>query len=149
MKIEIREFCGKDIDILLDLMKDYYEFDRLDFNREKSKATLHDFMNSNSGLLFVIESSDKAIGYFCLAFGYSLELHGKDCFLDEIYISDDFRRKGVGLEVMKFIEEYLKKIDIKAVHLIVFENNTYAQKFYLKNGFRTRDAIFMTKSLIE
>jgi len=148
MKIEIREAAENDINTILDFMKSYYEFDNLDYSREMLRSTLQEFISSSYGSLFVIQSIDKPIGYFCLAFGYSLELHGKDCFLDELFISQEYREKGVGSEVMKFIEDYLKKKHIKAIHLIVFESNIKAQQYYLKNGFRTRDAIFMTKKLI-
>lgn len=147
MKTEIREATENDIETILDFMKSYYEFDSLDYDREKLRATIYDFFSIGAGSLFIIQSNDKPIGYFCLVFGYSLELHGKDCILDEIYISEEYRHKGVGSEVMKFIEDYLKKKDIKAIHLIVFQNNIAAQKYYLKNGFGTRNAIFMTKKL--
>jgi len=148
MKTIIREAAEDDIDTILDFMKGYYEFDNLHYNRKKLRATLQEFISCRSyGSLFLIQSIDKPIGYFCLAFGYSLELNGKDCFLDEIYISLEYRHKGIGSEVMKFIENYLKKKHIKAIHLIVFERNTGAQQYYTKNGFRTRGAAFMTKSL--
>lgn len=148
MKIIIREANGNDTDTILDFMKSYYEFDNLDYSRERSGSTLQEFLNSNFGSLFVIQLSGKPIGYFCLAFGYSLELHGKDCFLDEIYLAQEYRHKGIGSEAMKFIEDYLRKKKFKAIHLIVFENNIKAQQYYIKNGFSTRDAIFMTKSLV-
>jgi pimeloyl-ACP methyl ester carboxylesterase/ribosomal protein S18 acetylase RimI-like enzyme len=148
MKTEIREAAENDIEPILDFMKSYYEFDHLDYSREKLRATLQEFINSSSGSLFIIHSTGKPIGYFCLAFGYSLELHGKDCFLDEIFISQEYRQKGVGSQVMKFIEDYLKRKNFKSIHLIVFKRNIKAQQYYLRNGFRTRDAIFMTKSLV-
>jgi len=96
MRTEIREVEENDMDTILDLMRSYYEFDKLDYSREKLKATLQEFISSSYGSLFIIESSGNPIGYFCLAIGYSLELHGKDCFLDEIYISEEYRQKGLG-----------------------------------------------------
>jgi len=147
MRTEIRAANEKDIETILDLMKGYYQYDNLDYSKERSRATLHEFINSNSGSLFVIELSGKPIGYFCLSYGYSLELHGKDCFLDEIYLLPYYRQQGIGTEVLQFIEIFVKKGNFKSVHLIVFEKNIAAQQFYIKNGFRTRKAIFMTKSL--
>lgn len=91
MNTEIRKASENDIETILDFMKSYYEFDKLDYDRIKLRATLHEFISSNSGSVFIIQTTGKPIGYFCLAFGYSLELHGKDCFLDEIYISEEFR----------------------------------------------------------
>jgi len=147
MKTEIRKATVEDVQTILGFMKSFYEYDGLNYDKEKSEATLHEFIKSKAGSLFVTESSGKPVGYFCLAYGYSLELHGKDCFLDEIFIIPEYRKQGIGAEVMKFIEDYLKKENFKSIHLIVFEKNILAQQFYIKKGFRTRDAVFMTKSL--
>ncbi len=147
MKTVISEATKENIETILNFMEGYYQFDSLDYNREKASKTLGEFIGSTMGSLFIIYSDDKPVGYFCLAYGYSLELHGRDCFLDELYLEEEYRQKGIGNEVMAFIEDYLKQKNVKSLHLIVFEKNVGAQQYYIKNGFRTRDAIFMTKSL--
>ncbi|MBN1151267.1 GNAT family N-acetyltransferase [candidate division WOR-3 bacterium] len=118
------------------------------FDKTKSGKTLEEFISNPSfGALFLILISDEPVGYFCLTSSYTLENYGKDCFLDEIYIKPDHRKLGVGSEIIKYIENYLKNRDFKAIHLIVYDSNQEAHKFYLRNGFHDHSASFMTKLL--
>lgn len=146
MNIIIRPAGKTDIEIILDFMADYYRIEEVNYEPDNSRITLEDFINnSQSGSLFIIQSSNDVIGYFCIAFSYTLQYYGKDCFLDEIYIKPEFRHKGIGSHVMNFIEDYLKQNNFKAMHLIVYDHNKPAFEYYIKNGFKAHDAKFMTK----
>ncbi|MBM3418444.1 MAG: GNAT family N-acetyltransferase [Bacteroidetes bacterium] len=148
MKLAINPAQLNDIETILDFMVDYYKIEEVEFDRIKSKRTIEDFIsNGTSGSLCMIHLSDEPIGYFCLAYSFTLENYGKDCFVDEIYIKPNFRNQGVGSEVMKYIENYLTDNDFKAIHLIVYDKNPIAYKYYLKNGFHEHKARFMTKLL--
>ena len=52
-----------------------------------------------------------------------MEYDGRNALLDEFFIKDSFRSKGIGKETLKFIEQHCKLNDIHAVHLQV--NNFY------------------------
>ena len=146
MNIEIRTTSKSDIETILDFMVDYYKIENIKYNREKSKDTLINFIANNKlGTLWIIKMSDKEIGYLCLTFSYTLQCYGKDCFLDEIYIKPEFRNQGIGTEVLRFIENYLINNNFKAMHLIVYDHNKNAYKYYIKNGFHAHNARFMTK----
>lgn len=148
MKIAIRPAQLNDIKTILDFMADYYTLEGIEFNRIRSGKTLEDFIADRTyGALCMICLSNEPIGYFCLAYSFTLENYGKDCFLDEIYIKPNFRNQGIGSEVMKYIETYLLENDFKAIHLIVYDKNPAAHKYYLKNGFHEHRASFMTKKI--
>ena len=148
MKAEIRLAHQADINIILDFMLDYYRIEEIKFNRQKSKITLEDFITKdNHGSIWMICSGSEQIGYFCLAYSYTLEQYGKDCFLDEIYIKPEYRKRGIGTEIMGFIARYLREKNFKAIHLVVHDNNQSAFKYYLKNGFKAHKASFMTKKI--
>lgn len=51
MKTEIREAAENDIETILDFMKSYYEFDSLDYDRGKLRATIYDFFSIGAGSL--------------------------------------------------------------------------------------------------
>ena len=145
MNTQIRFANESDIDTILAFMRDYYVIEGIEFNKGKSYTTLIDFLNNSSGKLFIIENENKSVGYFCIAFSYTLENYGKDCFLDEIFIEAYSRHLGIGSEVMLLIERYLKENNFKAMHLIVDNRNNVALNYYLKNGFTLPDSKFMTK----
>lgn len=144
--ITIRPANLNDRDIILDFMADYYEIDNLEYDRDLSRVTLKNLIeNDQLGLLYLIQSPPEVVGYFCVAFSYTLQYHGKDCFLDEIYIKPGFRHQGIGTKVMKYIENYLETNNFNAIHLLVFDHNPAAFGYYTKNGFQAHKASFMTK----
>jgi ribosomal protein S18 acetylase RimI-like enzyme len=150
MPASCRRITATDISKVLEFMEAYYRMEKIDFNREKSRRAIRELLShSTLGQLQLIEMDGVPIGYFCLAYGYTLENHGRDCFLDEIYIVPAFQDKGIGTAIMKFIISYLRKKRFKALHLIVDNDNIKAFKYYIKNGFAKRDASFMTNGLME
>lgn len=81
MKTEIKLAQQADINVILDFMQDYYRIEEIKFNRQKSKITLDDFITKdNHGSIWMIYSGIEQIGYFCLAYSYTPEQYGKDCF---------------------------------------------------------------------
>ena len=86
-----------DLEPLLALMEKYYEYDRHDFDRKKARQAMRDLLSDRSlGLVLVTNDRNTMIGYLVLAFGYSPEYHGRDSFLDEFFINEDYRGKGTG-----------------------------------------------------
>jgi GNAT superfamily N-acetyltransferase len=61
----------------------------------------HLLSDQSYGLVFKVESSSGLIGYAVLCFGYSVELGGRDVFLDDFYIIPSERGQGLGHTVMK------------------------------------------------
>jgi ribosomal protein S18 acetylase RimI-like enzyme len=148
MRIKCKAITSKNTGLILDFMKDYYSTEGIMFDREKSRDTLENLIShEDTGRIWIIETNKAAIGYFCLAFCYTLEHHGKACYLDEMYIKPEFRHLGIGSEAMKFIENYLINNEFKAIHLVVHLKNLAAFNYYIKNGFHVHDASFMTKVL--
>ena len=80
-----------------------------------------------------------------LAFGYSLEFHGRGVFLDEFFVEKKHRGKGLGKKMFARAENATKKIGIKALHLEVTRNNGRAIQFYRNAGFEDHDRYLMTK----
>ncbi len=48
------------------------------------------------GRMWLIEVAGSSIGYLALTLGYSLEFHGRDSFLDELFIQSPYRGHGFG-----------------------------------------------------
>ena len=88
--------------------------------------------------------SDGSLG-LVLAFGYSLEYHGRDAFLDEFFIEEDYRGKGHGKKMLTRAENAAKKLGIKAIHLEVTRHNDPVIPFYKREGFQDHDRYLMIK----
>jgi ribosomal protein S18 acetylase RimI-like enzyme len=146
MKITCKSARIKDTETILGCMKDFYELEGIKFNRGKSKEAIENLIRNKSiGILWMILANNTSIGYCCIAFSYTLENYGRDCFLDELYIKPEYRSKGIGSMVMKLIEDYMVRLELKAIHLYVNNTNTDAYKYYIKHGFHKHEASYMTR----
>lgn len=135
-----------DTEILVQFIREYYYFDGHCFNESIVRTTLAKILkNSTLGRVWIIQQDGKAIGYIVLTFGYSLEYQGRDAFIDEFYIQESYRDRGIGSRAIQFIESACPALEIQAVHLEVERKNTAAQNFYRQVGFKDQERYLMTK----
>lgn len=144
MSVLLRPATTDDVSLLLGFMRGYYAHDRIVLNEQAARNALHPpLTDPGIGRVWVIEESGKAVGYVVALFGWSLEFHGRDCFLDELYIEPEFRGRGAGTQAMALVEAELRTLGVRAMHLEVERSNTGAQRFYASLGFEDRSRFFM------
>ncbi|MEG2429705.1 MAG: GNAT family N-acetyltransferase, partial [Oscillospiraceae bacterium] len=93
------------------------------------------------GLIF--EEDGKVAGYGLVILFYSNEAGGLIAFLDEIFVKEAFRGKGIGHQYLEQIENYLCEdcndgdefYDIVGMRLEVCDSNKGAKKLYNNMGF--------------
>lgn len=146
LKISYRIAGVEDVMEILFMMEDFNAIDHYLFDRDKAESNLREFIqNPELGRLWLIEESDKTAGYMVLAFGYSFEYGGRDAFIDELFLKDDHRGKGIGDHAMDFLQQNSPELGIKALHLEVESHNPQAHRLYLKKGFRSGNRMLMTR----
>ena len=69
---------------------------------------------------------------------------GRDAIIDELYLRESHRGRGVGNQVLAFLIDFCRAEGINALHLEVFNHNERAYHFYHRHGFRERDSRFMS-----
>lgn len=82
--------------------------------------------------LFIIKYDGKTAGYGNIAFTYSIEAGGKVVLLEELFIKEEFRNKGIGKDYFRFI---FQNFPAKRYRLEVTDCNIGAKKLYEKLGF--------------
>lgn len=148
MKIAFKEITEKNVKNILSYMKDFNEHENIPFNKYDAKEALINLLeNDRYGKAFNILADDLPAGYLIITFGYSLEYKGRDAFVDELFIDEDFRGKGLGTAALKFAEIVCRENGIKALHLEVEKENKRAQNVYRKNGFKDHERYLLTKWL--
>lgn len=146
MEINFEIAKQTDVDIILEMMRELYANDKIPFDEVAAQNALIKFIWDDSlGRFWLIKIENEIIGYVILTFGYSIEYHGRDTFIDELYIKSDYRSKGIGTKVIEFIESQSRSLGIEAIHLEVERENENAQNFYRKIGFEDHDRYLMTK----
>lgn len=148
MKINFKKAASADEDCLLVFMREYYDLDHLTLDEERARSALEKILHDASvGQIWLIQDKTEAVGYVVLTLGFSLEYHGRDAFLDEIYIKESHRGKGIGQQALAFIEEQCQLLGVHALHLEVERTNVNAQKSYRRFGFVDHDRYLMTKPI--
>ena len=67
--------------------------------------------------------------------------------ITELYVREKYRRQDVATELMNYIENVFKAQNIKGFQLFTGKNNTIAQVFYEKLGYKKTDEIMYRKRL--
>ncbi|TGD57716.1 GNAT family N-acetyltransferase [Flavobacterium humi] len=124
------------IETIVTMMQDFYAIDNYPIDTTVSKQLFENFLeDENAGKAWLIYADDEIAGYIILTFVFSFEYKGRIAFLDELYLSEKARGKGIGKKAIAFIQEEARTSGLKIIYLEVENHNENAQKLYLKNGF--------------
>lgn len=147
--VSFRPATEADMGVLLELMRGLYAEDGSTLLREEAAETaLRGLLAApDRGLVRVIEQGGEPAGYLVLTWGYSLEFHGRDAFIDELYVAPPYRGKGLGRQAVEWAEDACKAHGAGAVHLEVEIDNERAHALYRRSGFAERGLRLMTKRL--
>ena len=148
MKPNLELARQEDIPLILGMMQRFYAIDSYPFNYETANSNLRTFIsNEQLGRLWIIFFENTPIGYLALTFGFSFEYGGRDAFIDELFIEENFRNQGIGSEVMRLVEQQASSLGVKAIHLEVERSNVKGNRIYLKQGYTSNDRTLLTKSI--
>ncbi|MGA8212685.1 MAG: GNAT family N-acetyltransferase [Candidatus Sulfotelmatobacter sp.] len=131
---------------LLKFMEAYYAFDGHGFDEQKARVALTTLLrDANFGRVWLILDGEVPVGYVVICFGYSLEWLGRDAFIDEFYLRQDYRGRGWGRKTLAFAEDAARSLEVRALHLEVVRQNAVALQIYRKLGFKDRESTFLSK----
>ena len=151
MIVEYEEKYLEDVRDLLTELEEYIvliDKDHLDHvhpeYHEKMAILDLDDVNSNNGKCYLAIENDKAIG---LIMG-TIPPYSEYDYLDykcpkrgeiiELIVTKKTRCKGIGKELMKYMEKYFKDNNCEYVLVDVFAYNDIGINFYQKNGYHSR-----------
>ena len=133
--IIIRAIQEGDRATLLNMMRVFYSSDAVATNgsEEIFEADITACISDDPYLEgYVIENDGEIIGYTMLAKSFSTE-YGRQCiWIEDIYIVDSYRGKGLGSMLLKYVES---KYPTSLLRLEVEEENERAIKTYKSCGF--------------
>ncbi len=136
-----------DLETVLALHRDFFAEDGYAFREEESRANLARLLeDSGLGRVFVVEEG-AVVGYLVLTFGFSLEFHGDNAVVDELYIAPGHRGRGLGPQALAAAEAACRERGIRAVHLLVERYKTEVQELYRRVGFVAYDRVIMSKEI--
>lgn len=133
---------------LLPLVLDFHAHAGLETDAAKVQDAVAPLLEGTPhGVAYLIGPRRAPIGYIVISFGYSIEMGGIDAFIDEFFIRDKLRGRGIGGEVLAKLLPALAEHGVRAIHLEV-DAQSRARRVYTRAGFRLREGYnLMTRKL--
>jgi len=133
------------LDVLLPLVRAYHEFERIRMSDAERAAGVGPLLQPGASLgrIWLVRQRGEVVGYAALCFGYSIEFRGRDAFVDELFIVEQARGRGLGSRLLERMKEEAARLGIVALHLEVAHSNRAARRFYESTGFYARDRYFL------
>ncbi|HET8846033.1 MAG TPA: GNAT family N-acetyltransferase [Ktedonobacteraceae bacterium] len=148
-EMHFRPAHAADIDLLLDLMQQFYAIDQYAFDKLSARQALRTLIEDASlGRLWII-SQREVVGYVAITFGYSLEFHGRTATIDELFLLANYRYQGIGAETLRFVFAQCRQLGIRSLHLEVEFSNAAGQALYRKMGFESYNQRYLMTRWIE
>ena len=148
MNIQLRAATAAELPLLLPLMQGYYQDDGLVFTDTNVGALRQLLATPEWGRVWLIAVDAHTVGYAVLCFGYSVELGGREAYIDELYVERELRRRGIAKAALGLLLIEARDLGIRALHLEVDMTNERAVHLYASAGFVARDRYhFMTRTI--
>jgi len=148
MDVQIAAASPADLDAILPLMQAFHRHEKLAVPKEKSAPALAALLaESRLGFVLVARQGNATLGYAVVTAGYSLEFHGHDLLLDELFVAETRRGHGVGSRLLDAIESEARRRGVAALHLEVDHANVHGQELYRRRGYADHGRYLMTKWL--
>ncbi len=149
MSTQFKPLDQQHIPDIITMMQDFYAIDNYPIDIATTESLFETFLNDgNLGKAWLIYSDDILVGYVILTFIFSFEYKGRYAFLDELYLSEKARGKGIGKQAIQFIQSEALKLKLKVLYLEVENHNEKAQKLYLAQNFTDHNRKIMKYKVV-
>ncbi|HEY5536986.1 MAG TPA: GNAT family N-acetyltransferase [Ignavibacteria bacterium] len=150
MNYSIRKAIRSDSKEIINLINELAHFEKLTPpGNEASRRLINEAFSRNPRFrILVAEYDKKLIAYAFYFFSYSTFLAKPTLYLEDIYISKNFRSKGLGKSFFTELKKTAKKEKCGRIEWVVLDWNKSAIKFYENLGARAmKEWIFFRLSL--
>jgi diamine N-acetyltransferase len=137
-------------DIFITMMRALEQADpgKTPFDEQRRRTIFDQFVrDSPYGRAWLIVEGERPAGYVVLTVSFSFEYRGCDAYIDELYIAEEHRGRGIGRQAMEFVETVARELGVNAMHLEVSRDNEAALELYRRIGYVDHGRYLMTKWL--
>ena len=106
--LTFRDLTAEDHDLVVPMVLDFYHSDAVDHPVDSAilEQSFQDAADPAEPLLrgLLIQWDGESAGYLYVTQCYSAEVGGRCVFIEEIYLRPEFRGRGLGAEIMAWLE---------------------------------------------
>jgi GNAT superfamily N-acetyltransferase len=132
--------------VLEELMREFYAHESIDYDRSRSREAVRTLLADPAlGRIWLFRVGDDVVGYTAVTVCYSLEFAGRYALLDELYVREGWRGRGIGARALELAAEACRELGVAAVRLEVDTWNTRAMALYERLGFDLQERYMMSR----
>ncbi|NHZ32814.1 GNAT family N-acetyltransferase [Massilia rubra] len=147
--IHIRQAVLADLDALSVLFDGYRQFYERDSNLAAAKQFLADRFNHGESVLFIAHEGAEPVGFAQLYPSFSSVSLGRIYILNDLFVNELGRRKGVGSRLIAASVDFAKTVGAIRLALSTAHINTKAQALYEATGWERDDDFFYVYTIPE
>jgi GNAT superfamily N-acetyltransferase len=125
---------AKDSDYI-ELMKLYNDFVGCDRYSKHDNDSFKKVMHNPKNFVFVAEDNGKLVGFATFSVRDVIRYPKQIAELDEMLVASDYRKKGVGKQLMQHIEDKAKELNCYRLFIESQYDRKTAHKFYEALGY--------------
>ena len=134
--MEIKLATPDQRDIIIEMINELWTYDEVAADRDNiNRAVDLAFSQPNLAEIHLLYEGDKVAGYFILVPSFGIEYGGLYVTLDELFVREPFRRRGLGRQIINFVLDRCREQGWLVVEAMAFQENETAQYFYGAHGF--------------
>lgn len=141
--ITVRQAVLSDLEALVPLFDGYRQF----YGRPSDMAAAREFLrarfNHGESVLFIAHECNTPIGFTQLYPSFSSVSLARVFVLNDLFVHEQARRKGVGSKLMSAATDYAKTLGAVRVSLSTATGNETAQTLYHSTGWKRDEQFFV------
>lgn len=133
--MKIKEITQTDIPILLELIKELAHYEKLldQVSADEEQLTQWIIHEKKANAL-LLEYNQTVVGFVLYFYNFSTFLGKPGIYLEDLYIKEDYRNKGFGKQVFKYLANECIQKGYGRLEWSVLNWNEPSIQFYLKLG---------------
>lgn len=105
---------------------------RFESGRKRVCAKIAELDDKNVGAVFALSVKRRSLGW---------SKHEKEAYLDNIFVEEEFRRRGIGTALLNTVKEWAKKTEHSYLYTKIVSSNDPSRRFFSANGCEETDVI--------
>ena len=135
-----------DVDRVVAMMAQLYAHGSAPFDAARARRATGTLLTEPEfGGVWTIDADGALAGYLVVLLGYSLEFGGRFGLLDELFVAESHRQRGLGADALDFAGRECRARGWQALRLEVGRKNDRAISLYRRSGFQMHDRFLMTR----
>jgi ribosomal protein S18 acetylase RimI-like enzyme len=98
-------------------------------------------------IVCVAADGDRLAGFCCGQIMKSMCYSYQFAEITELYVMDEYRRRGIGRQLLRRTENELSKHGVRHLHILTGSENHIAQALYHSYGYRGASEILLDKNI--